>query len=382
MKIKNRKYRFLSKIILFFAVILLIPLSFASNIKYSNPFLEIKSIDPFNPKAGDLVKIDFRLTNNGDKGDYFYINFMNNSILNFVTISENPIYVPPYNYRDFTAYFKVNNNALSGSYPLIVKVKDSENNFEKTFTFFVNIKNKANLVLSQKSNICLLNSNCNLYLLLINQDFGKARNIVIKFSLPSKSIYLSEIKGNSDKLINTSIFIPEKLNYGLYLLKTKIFYLDENNNLIQKEEIIPLELKSNVNLEISQISYDRNNNYIKIKVENPGYGKANNIVINVYIPKLNLNKSFFIGTLNENEDSSIYFYLPKVNKKENLKLLINLKWDDYKEKTKNYTYTITVYSKESKNYMIYLITLILISGSTYFVYRQIKKKKNKSENNE
>ncbi len=374
MKLKIKKLKY---VLFLFVFLLDFCLLKGSGVKYISSDLELKAINPTTPKAGDLLTITFELNNIGNERGNFHIYFLNNTVFQFISENEEIINVGAKGTKDFNAYFKINDNALSGKYPLIVKVL-SETGEEKTFNFFIEIKNDANLVLKQKNIVCLIGKECNLNLTLLNNGYGKAKNIVINFDLPSKTIEINELKPLDSKPLNVNIYVPENLEEGVYNLKALISYMDENNNLIKKEVNLPIELKSNVDLQISSLDYDKEENYIKVKVENPGEGKAKEIKVEVELPKLNLKRTFYLGSLNEGEDSTIYFYLPTILIKEREQpVLIKVYWKDYKEEEKKFEGNILIENNIKENTKI--IWVVLFSILLVLVYFIIKKKKGKKE---
>ncbi len=374
MRLKNKfKFKFL---LLFFPIFLFnICLLSASNIKYISSNLKIKSINPTIPKSGDLLTITFELTNIGNKRGCFFVKFFNNSVFQFISKDEEKIDVGAKETRDFNVYFKVKEDVKSAKYPLIAEVV-SETGEEKTFTFFIEVKNRANLVLEQKNFVCLIGKKCNLNLTLLNNGYGKAKNIILSFNLPSKTIEVEKLNPLSYKKINSDIYIPENLDEGVYNLKVSISYMDENNNLIKKDLFLPIELKSNVDLQISSLDYDKEEKYIKIKIENSGEGKAKEIKVEVELPKLNLKRAFYIGSLSEDEDSTVYFYLPKLYVKENEQpIVIKVYWKDYKNKEKEFKGLIFIENGLEKNdkikeFLIILMFLVLV----YLIFKKVAKK--------
>jgi uncharacterized membrane protein len=375
---KNLKIGKLSKIFLFLiSLLLILNFSFAKEIEYISSELNLKTVDPIHPKAGDLLKITFELTNIGNKRGNFYVYFLNNSVFQYITQDEKVINVGIKETKDFNVYFKISNNVTSGNYPLVVKVI-SETGEERTFTFFINVKNEPNLVFKQKNIVCLINEKCDLNLSLLNNGYGKAKNIVINFNLPSKTVEFKELRALESKPLNTQIYIPENLDEGVYNLKASISYMDENNNLIKKQLNLPIELKSNVDLEVSSLLYNKEENYIKIKVENPGEGKAKEIVLNVELPNLNLKQTFFLGKLEEGEDSTVYFYLPEhlIIKDEEQPIKIDLQWKDYKKEKKEFKGNVLItknFESTSKLGLISVV-LLLIAVVAYFGIRKLTKK--------
>ena len=372
MSLKNKS----KVLLLFFSIFLFnICLLSASNIKYASSNLKIKAINPTMPKSGDLLTITFELTNIGNERGYFFIKFFNNSIFQFISKDEERIDVGTKETKDFNVYFKIKDNIKSGKYPLIIKVI-SETGEEKTFTFFIEVKNKANLVLEQKNFVCLIGEKCDLNLTLLNNGYGWAKNIIVSFNLPSRTIEIEKLNPLSYKKINGNIYVPENLNEGVYNLKASISYMDENNNLIKKELFLPIELKSNVDLQISSLDYDKEEKYIKIKIENSGEGKAKEIKVEVELPKLNLKRAFYIGSLSEDEDSTVYFYLPKLYVKENEQpIVIKVYWKDYKNKEKEFKGLIFIENGLEKNdkikeFLIILMFLVLV----YLIFKKVAKK--------
>ncbi len=385
MKIENQNKNKKIFFFLFIFIILLLPHIKGESIKYLSSKLEIKNIDPSFPKSGDLLTITFELTNMGNKRGNFYVYFLNNSIFQYISKDENIINIGPKETKEFKVYFKINPNTISGRYPLIAKVISGTGE-EKKYTFFIKIKNEPNILIKQNNIICLIGKECNLSLELLNNGYGKAKNIVINFNLPSSTIEFKSLEPLASKLINTKIFIPENVEEGIYNLKALIYFIDENNNIIKKEINIPLELKSNVNLEISSLQYDKENNYIKIKIENPGEGKAKNIKMNVELPDLGLKQTFYIGTLKEGEDSTIYFYLPSLqtpmeNKiKSNQHIEITLYWEDNKEKQKKFSGNLIISSKaKEERKIVGIVILSIVVLSILLIYLITKKRKRQKD---
>ena len=256
---KRKKIKNIKKIVsLLWIILFSFNLLWSEEIKYVDPDLKIKSINPSTPKSGEIMEITFILYNNGNKKGEFYINFTENSAFKLITKDKEKIKVEAKSFKEFKTYFLINNSLISNKYPLIAKVIDE--NSIKDFTFFIEIKNEPHLKIKQNNYICLIGKNCEINFTLINIGYGNLKNLIINFGFPSKTIYLKELKAQEYKTVVSKIYIPENYEEGMQNLEVEISYLDENNNLKSEILTIPLELKSNVDLQISSLEIIKEDN--------------------------------------------------------------------------------------------------------------------------
>jgi len=345
--------------------------------KYTNLDLKLKEINPINPKASDLVKITFLVYNDGTKEAKVSLNILNQSYFYFIGLNKEEINIPPKSYTEVSAYLKIKDNTTSGNYPLIVNLIEKENVYsKKTYEFFLKIVNPSHIEISSSDSAnCKINDYCFINLLIINKGYSKVKNLVIKSNLPSESLVIDKLDPNKNYKKKLKVFIPENLNPGLFGLKLDYSYLDEENNLIEGNINIPINLLSNVDLSISSFFVDKEKKLLKIKVENPGEGKAKNILLNLKIN--NQSKNYYLTYLDENEDSTLFIDLSDFYLTKNNKVIIQLTWFDYTNKSKRYEFNFSIY-KENKESNI--LVALIIASILAVVVLIIKMKVRKNEN--
>jgi len=365
------------KKVIFFLIftLLLFNVTLSEKIKYSNPKLELISINPSYPKNEDIMDVKLRVINEGTGSANFTIVFIDNKFFQLITQNYKTVSLLPYDYRDVDFYFKVT-NATTGKYPLIFRVKTSS--FYRDFVFFVNVRNPTELSLISKTEGCLINSKCNYSFELKNLGFGSCKNIAIHFSLPSKEVIIKELKPGAEKNLTVNLFISKNVKTGLNNLLINLECLDDNNQIKKYTFEKSLNIKDNVNLEVSSVIYDKDENAIKIKIENPGYGKARDIKL--IVKTLNESRTFLIGSLDDDEDTTVYYYLDK-KVSGFVPLNLKLEWFDNKKEEKEINASVFIRKKEDNNNIIILLAL----GVVFFGligYYLLKKNKKVSEEDE
>jgi len=342
--------------------------------KYTSLDLKLKEISPSTPKSSDLVKLTFIIYNQGTEKANTKLKILRSNYFYFIGLNKEKIEVPPKSYTELVAYIKIKNNVISGKYPLIVYLIEENDSFylERSYEFFLELKNPSFFEISSKRIIsCEIRKDCSLNLLLINKGFSSIKNLLIKSNLPGESLIIKEIRPN--KVLNKSlkIFIPEDLDPGLFDLKLEYSYLDEENRLIKKEIILPINLLSNVDLSLSSFFVDKKERLLKIKVENPGEGKAKNIAIDLKINKKS--KTYYLTYLDENEDTTLFIDLDEFNLMENNKVFIELSWFDNKNKSKHYNFSFDINIEKRKNSYLILLIALLIIVIVYLIIRRVRK---------
>ncbi|OYT42785.1 MAG: hypothetical protein B6U78_00070 [Candidatus Aenigmarchaeota archaeon ex4484_224] len=269
---------------------------------------------------------------------------------------------------------------------LTIDYKIESNSYEKTIVIPIKVISKPNLDLVLTSNNSIQpNEEKELIFNLINNGDGIARDVQITFNQSSlifeqTSIFIKEIQPNEQIPIKIKVIPNPDVYPNLYQIQALLTYFDSSRTIsFSSQKLIPIKIyeKPKILITLENLDIQNDKGYIEIKISNAGkskifYAKAE---INSSLP-LKSSNIIYIGNIDPDDyDIERIEFVPTSNKNQ---IQINLSFQDVFGNNYNLakTFYIEITKKESKNYSIYFLALIiLILIAIFFVYKKIKKKR-------
>jgi hypothetical protein len=226
--------------------------------------------------------------------------------------------------KDSLYTFSVSPLASSAEYPLMFRIWTGNSFKEETID--VRVTGTPDLVLETSAGTDIrLGSAFDLDIRLGNEGTGVARNIKITPSSQgyvienANLIFIDELKPGQYIERKVRMLVSDSVEPGSQSLDFTIKYKDEESIEVQGQLSIGIQMKSDVKMGISSVSFNPqaltsgSDVQLIVRVENLGEGDARNVQVIVDSDRFSGQKRSFIGQLDEDEDAPAYFMLKAGN---------------------------------------------------------------------
>lgn len=355
--------------------------AFAANL----PAVLVDTISPYPASPGDDITLKIVLSNDVSEPvtdvpvnlivSYpFIIKSSEHDVLTGVSICGGCKYTNTY-------YLTVDSQAVSGAYPIYVKV--SKGGAEQTTTISIKITGIPNLVFSTQTDLqhVVPDSTFTVSMDLDNIGSGSAKEIevsvnsssIISLGGSTKTIDSIEPKRKGSVVFN--LIASESMEAGSYNVPIRIIYLDEKGTTYTTTENMGLRVvnQGDLNVQSITITDSGGSSYLVAgkpiiviaRIENVGHGTADYIEATLECP-FNGKTKAFLGQLDKKEDApAVFNFAPGQSGSFECKITIDFK-DDLGEHTTEKTFMITIDNPDMTGLIIGIIVLAII----LFVFRK------------
>ena len=280
-------------------------------------------------------------------------------------------------------FFLIDPSAVSGTYPLFIKVFSGSSQEVKQVD--ITVKGSPSVVF--KTNLEDLNqvipdSQFEVRMNVSNVGSGEARQIKIStdssnFITLGNSIYtIDKLKPNETQEASFEFLAASDLKATSYTIPFNIKYKDDQGNEISTSQNVGVRVvnKANIDIQTIKVVSSKGSSQIKqneqftviARLENTGKGDANSVSANITCP-FSDNKKAFIGKLKKDEDAPVVFDLVSYQGGSfACGLTINYE-DDLGSYNVEETFPISI---SSNDYIVPTVAFLVILGISLIAFRK------------
>lgn len=365
--------------IIVLAAVLTIPLVkselYVDDIKDIDVVLE--DITPKEIHSGDEITLTIRVVNKGNKEGI--VNSLELLLPSFFTyIDSYPSINESFKLcggcsKLYFIYLKSKETTPTATYPLTIIVNEPNVVLKKKYE--LKVVSEPYLIIEGKNIKIYPSQSKKMEINLKNVGEGDAHDIFIMlntndFTLAGTNvIYVKELRSNQSLTLPIKIFANEELEPNIYKIPFTIEFKDDVNNKMNREYTLTADVISNVTLSFSSIIVEPttirigDKGRLIIRVENLGEGTAKNIKVRVESDLPLFYTKSYIGSLEEDEDSSVVFSFEATKPGKHTFTITCEYEDDVGKKEIKERYEIYVrYRTDYVKYIVGLIILIILIG--------------------